>query len=44
MLSSLARATLPRNGLPESPPYAYRGTGEDQMAGRYDDPLLDEPY
>jgi hypothetical protein len=34
-----------RNGLPElEKPYAYRGTGEDVMAGSYGDPLLDAPY
>ena len=35
---------LPRNGLPEPRAYPYRGTGDDVMAGQYDDPLLDAPY
>jgi hypothetical protein len=33
---------LPRNGLPELPPYVYQGTGADVLAGSYGDPLLDE--
>ena len=38
-------AVRPRNGLPEdaAKPYAYRGTGEDQLLGTYGDKWLDQP-
>lgn len=36
-----AVTSQPRNGLPELPPYVYRGTGVDQLAGQYGDADLD---
>ena len=43
--SWLPVTALPRNGLLGQPkPYVYRGTGEDQLAGRYGDPALDADY